>query len=179
MPRKFLKRYLPEPKAIREQWYLRPFRALLHDPALLFPNRRTASRAFAIGLFWACVPMPFQMAPAALMAIWLRVNLPIAMAAVWVSNPVTMGPIFYLEYRLGAWLLGIGRGEFQFELSIAWLTEGMLNIWQPLLLGVLIVGLLAAFTGFVVMNLLWKASVMRRYTARPHFRFHPFRRKKT
>ena len=32
MPRKFLKRYLPDHKSLREQWYLRPFQALLHDP---------------------------------------------------------------------------------------------------------------------------------------------------
>lgn len=177
MPRKFLKRYLPDHKTLREQWYLRPFRALLHDPALLYPNRRTATRALALGLFWACVPVPLQMIPAAIMALWMRVNLPIAIASVWVSNPLTMGPLFYAEYRLGAWLLGIGRGEFQFELSLEWLMEGMLKIWQPLLLGTLIIGTALAIVGYVILNFIWKASVIARYTARPHFSLHPFRRR--
>lgn len=179
MPRKFLKRYLPDHKSLREQWYLRPFQALLHDPALLYPNRRTASRALAIGLFWAFVPVPLQMAPAALMALWMRVNLPIAIAAVWVTNPLTMGPIFYAEYRLGAWLLDARATDFRFELTLHWLTEGLLLIWQPMLLGMLIFSVVSATLGYVLLNWIWKFSVMRSYTARPHFRLHPFRRRLT
>lgn len=177
MPRKFLKRHLPDHKALREQWYLRPFQALLHDPALLYPNRRTASRALALGLFWAFIPVPFQMAGAALMALWLRVNLPIAVAAVWLTNPLTMGPIFYAEYRLGAWLLGTPPGDFRFELSFEWLTEGLLHIWQPMLLGTLVFSIVFSVLGYVVLNRIWMISVMRSYTARPHFKLHPFRRK--
>lgn len=177
MPRKFLKRYLPDPHSLREQWYLRPFQALLHDPALLHPNRRAASRALAIGLFWAFVPIPFQMAPAALMALWMRVNLPIAITTVWVTNPLTMGPIFYAEYRLGAWLLDARAKDFRFELTLDWLTEGLVHIWQPMLLGMLIFSVVSATLGYFLLNWIWKFSVMRSYTARPHFRLHPFRRK--
>ena len=178
MPRKFLKRYLPDHRSLREQWYLRPFQALLHDPALLYPNRRTASRALAIGLFWAFVPVPFQMPAAALMALWWRVNVPIAVASVWITNPLTMGPIFYAEYRLGAWLLDARPSDFRFELTLDWLTEGLLLIWQPMLLGVLIFSVVGASLGYLVLNWIWKLSVMRSYTARPHFKLHPFRRRK-
>ena len=176
MPRKFIRRYVPDHKTMREQWFLRPFAALLHDPALLFPNRRSASKAAAVGLFWACFPIPFQMVPAGLTAIWLRVNLPIALAAVWVTNPVTMGPLLYAEYRLGAWLLGRKGGEFQFELSFEWLAEGFLNIWQPMLLGTLIFAVVFALIGYFLMNLAWTISVTRRYRARPHFRLFPRKR---
>ena len=175
MPRKFLKRYLPDHRTLREQWYLRPFQALLHDPALLHPNRRTATRALAIGLFWAFIPVPFQMAGAALVALWLRVNIPIALASVWITNPVTMGPIFYAQYRLGAWLLDESPGDFQFELSLEWLTQGLMNIWQPMLLGTLVFAVFFSTLGYVVLNRIWMMSVMRSYTARPHFTLHPFR----
>lgn len=177
MPRKLIRRYLPDPEAMRQQWFLRPFEALLHDPALLFPNRRSASMALAIGLFWACVPIPLQMVPSGLMAIWLRVNLPIALASVWATNPVTMGPLLYAEYRLGAWLLGRKGGEFQFELSLEWLAEGFLTIWQPMLLGTLIFAITFSVLGYLLLNVAWKISVMRRYRARPHFRLFPFRRR--
>ena len=43
---------------------------------------------------------------AALIAIWLKVNLPLSVALVWVSNPITMGPMFYFAYKLGALLMG-------------------------------------------------------------------------
>lgn len=177
MPRKFFKRYLPDHKTVREQWFLRPFEALLHDPALIHPNRRTASLALAIGLFWAFVPIPLQMVPAALIALWWRVNVPIAIAAVWISNPFTAGPIFYAQYRIGTWLLGQPPGDFHFELSLDWLMEGFMNIWQPMLLGTLVFAVLTSIIGYVVMNRLWMISVMRRYKARPHFTLHPFRRR--
>lgn len=177
MPRKFIKRYLPDHDTVRKQWFLRPFQALLHDPALLFPNRRTASLALGVGLFWAFVPIPFQMAPAALIAVWWRVNVPIAMASVWITNPFTMGPIFYAQYRVGAWLLGQDPGDFHFELSLEWLTEGFMHIWQPMLLGTVVFAVVFSLLGYVVMNRIWMVSVMRRYKARPHFRLHPFRRK--
>lgn len=177
MPRKFLKRYLPDHKAVREQWFLRPFQALLHDPALLYPNRRSASRALAIGLFWAFIPVPFQMAGATLIALWLRVNIPIAMGAVWITNPLTMGPIFYAQYRVGAWLLDQPPGDFHFELSMTWLMEGLLTIWQPMLVGTLVFALIFPALGYLVLNRVWMLSVMRRYTARPHFKLHPFRKK--
>lgn len=177
MPRKFLKRHLPDHKALHEQWYLRPFRALLHDPALLYPNRRTATRAFAIGLFFAFIPMPLQMAAAALLALWLRVNLPIAIAAVWITNPVTMGPIFYAEYRIGAWLLDLPPGDFSFELSIGWLMEGLIGIWQPMLLGTLIFSVVFSVTGYFALNWIWMRSALNSYRERPHFGgFHPIQR---
>lgn len=177
MPRKFLKRHLPDHASLRKQWYLRPFKALLHDPALLYPNRRTATRAFAIGLFWAFIPIPLQMVASAMMAIWLRVNLPIAVAAVWMTNPFTMGPIFYLEYRLGAWLLGQPPGDFSFELSFEWLFEGMLEIWQPMLLGALIFSVVSAVLGYAILNWIWMHSALTRYRERPHFGgFHPIQR---
>lgn len=179
MPRKFLKRYLPDHRQLNGAWYLRPFSALLHDPALLYPNRRSASRAFALGLFWAFIPVPFQMAGSALMALWLRVNLPIAIATVWITNPLTMGPIFYAEFRLGAWLMDTPPTGFRFELSFDWIVGGLIHIWQPMLLGTLIFSVVSSIVGYIVLNWVWMQSVMRSYTARPHFTLHPFRRRKS
>lgn len=173
MPRKFLKRYMPDHEALKRQWYLRPFQALLHDPALLYPNRRTASRALAIGLFFGFIPFPFQMASAALLALWWRVNLPIAVGGVWVTNPVTMGPIFYGEYKLGAWLLGIPAGDWSFELSWRWLTEEAVRIWKPMLLGTGICSVFFAIAGYYILNSLWMLSVTRRYRERPGFKRFP------
>ncbi|MCK5360538.1 MAG: DUF2062 domain-containing protein, partial [Gammaproteobacteria bacterium] len=88
MPRKFIKRYLPDRKSIHETSQLRHFRPYLHHPCLWHLNRRTVSGAVAIGLFCACLPMPMEMLIAAMMAILFKVNLPISVTLVWVSNPV-------------------------------------------------------------------------------------------
>ena len=74
MAKKLIRRYLPDPHKIRDHKHLRLFGTLLHDPNLWHLNRRSVSGAFAVGLFMAFVPMPFQMIPAAALAILLSTS---------------------------------------------------------------------------------------------------------
>ncbi len=159
MPRKLIRRYLPDHKKIKEHKHLRFFGTLLHDPNIWHLNRRSVSGAFAVGLFIAFIPVPFQMVLAAAVAILVRVNLPISAALVWITNPVTMGPMFYSAYRVGAWTLQIPPSEFTFELSIKWLLEGIGATWQPFLLGCLIMGTISAVLGFAVIRIFWRVRV--------------------
>jgi len=162
MPKKFIKRFLPDSKKIRDHTTLnRLFGNLLHDPNLLHLNRRSVSGAFFVGLFMAFVPMPLQMVAAAGAAIYWRVNLPISVALVWISNPITIPPIFYFCYKVGQWVLGGELQTFTFELSINWLAERIVEIWQPLLLGSFICSLVSATLGFVLIRLLWRLHIVR------------------
>ena len=81
--------------------------ARLAHSDLMSWKQEQVSRGLAIGLFWAFVPMPFQMAPAALFCWLTRANLPLALAGVWISNPFTYVPIFYAAYRVGAFFTGV------------------------------------------------------------------------
>lgn len=65
---------------------------------------------FAVGVFTSFLPLPGQMVIAALLALWLRCNLPLSIILVWISNPITMPAIFYSTYKLGAWILGTPGG---------------------------------------------------------------------
>ena len=160
MPRRIIKKYMPDHKKIRDHKYLRMFGNLLHDPGLWHLNRHSVAGAFFVGLIAAYVPIPFQMVLAAGMAIALHVNLPISVVLVWVSNPLTMPPMFYLAYKVGAWVMAIPEQEFSFELSFRWFTEGMAAIWQPFLLGCLILGLSLGLLGYASINLLWRGYVL-------------------
>ena len=161
MPKKFIRRYLPDHHTIRNQKYLKLFGSLLHDPNLWHLNRRSVSGAFAVGLFVAFIPVPFQMVLAAAIAIVTRVNLPISSSLVWVTNPLTMGPMFYFAYRVGRWILGSAPHDFHFELSFQWLMAELGEIWEPFLLGCLIVGAVLAVIGYIFMRLLWRLHIAR------------------
>ncbi|MGD8379871.1 MAG: DUF2062 domain-containing protein [Gammaproteobacteria bacterium] len=170
MSRKFIKKYLPEPHQIRDRWFLRPFKAVLQDPALWHINRRGTAKAFAIGIFFGFMPVPFQMALAAFAAVGFRVNIAVAVATVWFTNPLTMGPIFYSAYKVGCLLLQRPPLEFHFELSWDWLFSQLERVGGPLWLGSVVLGLIFGLLGYFALNLLWQRSLMRRYRRRRTFR---------
>lgn len=162
MPKKIIKRYMPEPHKIREHRSLSFLGDILHDPGLWHMNRRSVSGAFAVGLFFAWVPVPFQMALAALVAVPFRVNLPISVALVWITNPLTMPPMFYAAYLLGTVLLGTEPMAFEFELSWEWLKHGLGHIWEPFLLGCGVLGVISAALGYAGMRGIWRYHLIRR-----------------
>ncbi|MGD2082683.1 MAG: DUF2062 domain-containing protein [Chromatiales bacterium] len=161
MPRRFVRRYIPSQERIRNHRFLRLFGALLHDPNLWHLNRRSVSGAFFVGLFWAFMPVPSQMLTAAATAIGCRVNLPVSVGLVWVTNPVTIPPVFYFAYLVGARLLGHRPQLVHFELTLDSLTRNLGSIWEPLLLGCLICGLFFGALGYGTVRLLWRWQVIR------------------
>lgn len=166
MPGNILRRYLPKRSELRKSVALRPIAHLLHKDDLWHMNRRSASGAVFIGLFSAYLPVPSQMVIAALLAIASRCNLPLAVGLVWITNPLTIPPMFYFSYRLGAWLLNAELEAESIELSLTWLWDNIGVIGYPLLVGSLVCGWVAGVTGYVVTRILWRARVMRRWRER-------------
>ncbi|WP_455200119.1 DUF2062 domain-containing protein [Kaarinaea lacus] len=166
MPKRIIKRFLPDHDKIREHKHLQLLGPLLHDPNLLHLNRRSVSGAFAVGLFMAWIPVPFQMLLSAIVAILVRVNLPISVVLVWITNPVTMPPMFYFAYKVGTWILGHPAEDSNFEMTMEWLTKSIDDIWQPLLLGSLIVGVVSSVLGFVIIRSLWRLKVVQNWKER-------------
>ena len=129
------------------------------DPNLWGIRRRTIVPAFALGLFISYVPLPGHPLQAALLALALGVNIPVAAVTTFVSNPLTMGPMYYLAYEVGEALLGHEPQPFEFELSIDWVTHQFLEIWQPLVIGCLMLGSALALVGYVTLDIIWRASL--------------------
>ncbi|MEH6628572.1 MAG: DUF2062 domain-containing protein [Motiliproteus sp.] len=166
MPRKFIKRHMPNEATIKEHPHLRKLGKLLHDPNLWHLNRNSVSLAFLVGVFCAFLPIPLQMLVAAFFAIVVRSNLPIAVGLVWITNPLTMGPIFYFTYRVGVLVLNVPVQDFDMELSLEWITQGVSQIWWPLLLGSLICGVLFAGISYLAIRYLWLWRVSQNWNNR-------------
>ena len=173
MPKKFIRRFMPDHKAIRDHQSMQLFGDRLHDPNLWHLNRRSVSGAFAIGLFCAFLPIPFQMVLAGAGAIIFRVNLPLAVATVWITNPITMPPIFYFNYVVGETLLGMPPMPLDFEPTMEWLTRELDHIWQPLLLGSVVMAIVMATLGYFTVRGLWRLHVVKHRQKRKDRRAAP------
>ena len=63
-------------------------------------------------LFWGMVVsfsplVGFQMLIVFFLALLVRANLPLIVALQWISNPFTMGPIYFADYKIGRILLDL------------------------------------------------------------------------
>ena len=106
-------------------------------------ERGHLARGLAIGMFWAFLPIPFQMFPAALFCFFARGNLPLALVAVWISNPLTYAPIFYFEYQFGAFLLSESLPANGAQIADGALFDSLAAFLTPDKIKILLVGSLA------------------------------------
>ncbi len=109
MKRKYLRivrkayRYLRHPRIRKRPWLVALTRPIF-DRDLWTPCRYTVAGGISIGLFCAMLPIPFQMILAALACMRAKANIPMAMAACWVSNPFTQVAIWLSQEKLGDWI---------------------------------------------------------------------------
>jgi len=166
MPKKILRRIVPDPARIRNIKSLNVLGDWVYASNLWHLNRYSASMAFLVGLFVAFMPVPGQTLMAAILAVWLRCNLPMSVGLVFITNPITMPPLFFLAYKIGALIINVPVQHVEFELSFYWLTNSLEAIWKPFLLGCLICGLFFGCVGYVTVNQLWRWHVVHQWHRR-------------
>ena len=149
---------VPRQRHVRGTWLHRLLGDRLFSPELWRPSRDGVARGAATGLFWACMPIPFQMLPSGITAYLFRFNVPTAISVVWVKNPVTWPIILYWQYRLGAWLL---REDSPTDLPAVSLLDFAAGVPGPLLLGCAVTGLVAGALAYSLINVLWGAVAER------------------
>ena len=160
---KRIAKYIPNQETIRANKHLQFLDRHLQVANLWHFNRRSVAGGVAIGLFCAWVPIPFQMVLATIFAIIFSVNLPIPVALVWITNPVTMPVLYYFSYWLGAKILNTPVLTIQFEPNISWLMQILGEIWQPFLLGSFVIGAGSALLGYMIVKIAWRYHVIRRW----------------
>ncbi len=149
--KKTFKRFSVRPTTVQNNKYLKLLK--LDNPKLWNFNHRTISKGVAVGLFCACIPIPIQMIFAAIFAVYFSANILVSIGLVWISNPLTIPPIFYLFYKIGATILGVEITHFEFSMEYLWDT--MLIVWKPLLLGSTIMAVLTSLIGYFLVYLFY------------------------
>jgi len=175
VPRKFFRKYLPDPDAVRSSRLVAVFGGWLQHPNLWHLNRRSVPGAVAIGLFCGLVPGPLQMLAALLLAVPLRRNLPVALLVTFYTNPFTIVPLYLLAYAYGRLIIPgeqAARIEpFQMDwgnigASMEALGAWMMSLGKPLLIGIPALGLTLAVLGYFAVELAWRAYVVLAWRAR-------------
>lgn len=170
---KIIKKVVPDPKVISQHKSLQFLGDRLMEPNLWHINRRSICAAIAIGLLFAWVPTPTQMAFAAAAAVYFRANLLVAVATVWVTNPVTMPPFFYFAYRVGLHFNHRPSPADNFVFSLEGIWSGFGDVIGPFLLGCLLLGLMSSLGGYIAMDSFWRYQVRKRWEERKQKRMKP------
>jgi uncharacterized protein (DUF2062 family) len=159
--------------ATRIAWWSSP-REVLRAILMLDDTRHSIAMGTAIGMFIGLTPTGgIQMALVLFLSLligrYVRFNRLAALLAVYVSNPLTMVPICWFEYRVGTLFIAghWTRADFhrilQYDGGFAqwWHTIVKLffEIGTPLVLGSLIVGALAGVLTYPLMR--WLQNVVR------------------
>lgn len=146
-------RQMRHPQLRHRGWWqalTRPVR----ERVLWIPCRDTVAAGLSIGLFFSMMLMPFQMVPAAIVAIRMRANVPFALAACWITNPLTSPAVWWGQFMLGDWLrnsLGVPMPPFLSDVAFPIEGLGELNA-ASFILGMIVSAVLVALAAFPIVH---------------------------
>jgi uncharacterized protein len=164
---------LAKQQCLREHRMLKWMGPAVHHPRLWGFTRQSVALGIAAGLFFAFMIPVGQIPCAAVLAVFLRANIPVAAAATLVTNPFTFGPIYYGAYCLGDWILdmlkflhldpeSLGNGT---QVMTGWLGK-IAAMGLPLLLGLALLACVLSFVGYHAVNWFWRLRVKRAWRTR-------------
>jgi uncharacterized protein (DUF2062 family) len=179
MPRKFFRKYLPSHESVRSNRHIARFGGFLQHPNLWHLNRHSVAGGVAVGMFSGLVPGPLQMLTAALLAVPLRVNLPVALATTLYTNPFTIGPLYVLAYLIGRLIIGGDGAPLNPPPEVQWSQLGdslaaflgwVMSMGTPLAVGLVALALGLAALGYACVQIGWRAHVIRAWRKRRELR---------
>jgi len=177
---KSVKKYLPAPDKVSQHKMLRWMGPTLTRPSLWQANRRSIALGLAIGVFMGLIIPLAQIPLAALGAIILRANLPVAVASTLVTNPFTFAPVYFLAYQLGDFILNLGQPAMTDEMIAAQLAqvsqiseqvgvgwfERISSVGAPLFTGLFVLASVMAILLYFGVSILWRLGVIWRHRKR-------------
>ncbi len=150
---------------IRKVGWLNKFVLKLFERDLWRPCMRSSAVGLSIGLFCCVLPIPFQMLLAAAACSRIgRGNIPTAIAACWLSNPLTHPPLIFFQEKIGAFVRDhINFGWLKFidiegKIPCIDITVNLANFAVGVLLSAVILGIIAYPLVFILYAILHKET---------------------
>ena len=152
-----LKKYSPKRENVNLGWLNKH----LTDPELWKWNKKSIAKGLAIGLFCAFLPVPIHILLAGILAVTFSANILLSLLVVWVNNPITIVPIFYFTYKLGASIIGV-EIDPEFEFSFGYLMDNFWSATLALWVGGLITSITASTLGYFSVISIYKYKALKR-----------------
>lgn len=166
---------VPSRESLEQNRFIRPVAHRVLAPALWRFTRRSVPRGVALGLLvgiFLLIP-GIQMAGAALLALPVRANVPIAVAMTFLSNPATTPFLVGLSLYIGNGLLGRSADISRFyaliesHASVSQWTSWLVSDAAPaLLMGLFVVSVVSAAVGYLIASFAWRARIGAKWKAR-------------
>jgi uncharacterized protein (DUF2062 family) len=167
--RGWLARLVPTREAIAANRWMRPFAGNVLRPDLWRFTRRSVPRGVALGLFIGVIVPMAHFVIAAVLAVVVRANVPAALAATFIGNPLTVAGLWWVGYRIGETVLhadalthvapvAATMQVTQTDQFLAHLT----GAGEDTALGLLVIAVVCSALGYLVSAWLWRLRVMRK-----------------
>ncbi len=168
----WLRGHVPTRESLERNWLLRPVAHRVLHPSLWRFHRRSVPRGVGLGIAVGLL-CPFAHMPlAALLALPVRANLPIAVGTTLANNPVTIGPLLWAAYRTGRWVLRAdgdvtgGSLAGQVQAHAGWLHWLVAQGGPATLVGLLVLAPVLGALGYAAAALVWRVRIARKWRNR-------------
>ncbi|WP_420902561.1 DUF2062 domain-containing protein [Sphingobium algorifonticola] len=165
----------PTRESLEHNRFLAPVAHRVLEPSLWRFTRRSVPRGVALGLLvgiFLLVP-GIQIAGAALLALPVRANIPVAAAMTFLSNPATTPFILWASVYIGNFMLGrsadasgfmaLVRNHAGVQQWMAWLFS---EAAPAMLFGLAIISVVTAAIGYLIAVGFWRVRMSRKWQAR-------------
>ncbi|MEJ7932743.1 DUF2062 domain-containing protein [Sphingobium sp. AN558] len=165
----------PTRESMEHNRFIAPVAHRVLEPSLWRFTRRSVPRGVALGLFvgiFLLVP-GIQIAGAALLALPVRANIPVAAAMTFLSNPATTPLILWASVYIGNWMLGRTADASGFMALVndhasirQWFAWLLSEAAPAMLLGLALISIAAAVVGYFLADWVWRHRMGRKWQAR-------------
>jgi uncharacterized protein (DUF2062 family) len=162
-------RHIPTREQLEHNRFVRPFaHRVLHSELWRF-TRRSVPRGVALGLFVGVMIPLAHFVVATFLAVFVRANIPAALAATFIGFPVVYVFIVALAYKVGNWLLHLDAStaiqpisETMQATNTGTFLERLTGAGTETALGLFVIATILASVGYLATSLGWRWWVGRK-----------------
>ncbi|WP_242137266.1 DUF2062 domain-containing protein [Sphingomonas sp. TREG-RG-20F-R18-01] len=168
----YARHHIPTREGIERNRFLRPVAHRILHPVLWRFTRRSVPRGVALGVV-SGILFPFVHAPvAALSALPVRANVPVAVATTLLHNPLTSVPLYFSAYHVGCWVLHWDRAvpgqpiASNVAAHAGWFHTLVAQVGPATIVGLMVISAVLAAVGYVGAGLVWRVRIGRKWRRR-------------